>query len=248
MPDSFDAYKKQRYRWVYGAMQILKRHCASVFLGRAGAGGRKLTRAQRYHFVAGWLPWIGDGFALAFVGLAIVWSLAVALFPTVFDVPSTALSGVIATLFFAKVAKTLWLHHAKVKSGLKGACAASLAGLSLTCTVGYAVIAGLLTSNAPFLRTPKCEGTAPWRTALKLARTETLFLLGLALALAAIVVETTLDDPAEIAWGVALAIMAIPFVSSLIVALGSSLQPRKPVVVTPDVAPPGPPPQIDLAA
>ena len=61
MPDTYAAYKGQRYRWVYGAMQILKRHGPTLF-GRAG----KLTLAQRYHFVAGWLPWFADAFALIF--------------------------------------------------------------------------------------------------------------------------------------------------------------------------------------
>jgi len=59
MPDTYDAYKGQRYRWVYGAMQIMKRHAKEIFLGKS-----KLTVAQRYHFVAGWLPWFADGFAL----------------------------------------------------------------------------------------------------------------------------------------------------------------------------------------
>ena len=63
MPDTYAAYKGQRYRWVYGAMQILKRHGPMLF-GRAG----KLTLAQRYHFVAGWLPWFADAFALIFCG------------------------------------------------------------------------------------------------------------------------------------------------------------------------------------
>lgn len=56
-PDTFIDYKKQRYRRVYGAMQILRRHARGLLTG-AGSG---LNAGQRYHFVAGWLPWIADG-------------------------------------------------------------------------------------------------------------------------------------------------------------------------------------------
>ena len=62
MPDTFIDYKKQRFRWAYGAMQILKRHSAELF----GVKSSGLTSGQRYHFLAGWLPWVADGFNLIF--------------------------------------------------------------------------------------------------------------------------------------------------------------------------------------
>ena len=38
MPDSFDAYRKQRYRWAYGAMTIMKRHMRDLLpFGRGAA-------------------------------------------------------------------------------------------------------------------------------------------------------------------------------------------------------------------
>ena len=36
-PDTLDAFMTQRYRWVYGAMQIMKRHAGAIFLGRTQA-------------------------------------------------------------------------------------------------------------------------------------------------------------------------------------------------------------------
>ncbi len=38
MPDTLEAFMSQRYRWVYGAMQILKRHAGAIF-----GGGSRLT-------------------------------------------------------------------------------------------------------------------------------------------------------------------------------------------------------------
>ncbi len=31
IPDTLAAYKVQRHRWVYGAMQIIKRHAGALF-------------------------------------------------------------------------------------------------------------------------------------------------------------------------------------------------------------------------
>ena len=53
IPDTLAAYKDQRYRWAYGAMQIMKRHAGALFSKKT-----QLTNSQRYHFIAGWLPWL----------------------------------------------------------------------------------------------------------------------------------------------------------------------------------------------
>src|SRR5260370_27531456 len=53
MPDTYTAYQKQRFRWAYGAVQILKRHWREL----AGIAPSRLTGAQRYHFTPGWAPW-----------------------------------------------------------------------------------------------------------------------------------------------------------------------------------------------
>ena len=68
MPDSFSGYKTQRFRWAYGAVQILKRHWRDL------SEGQNLTRGQRYHFISGWLPWFADAAHIGFTAAAIVWS------------------------------------------------------------------------------------------------------------------------------------------------------------------------------
>ncbi len=68
MPDTFLDFKKQRSRWAFGAMQILRRHFHELVRGR----GARLTRGQRYHFLAGWLPWLADGFNLVFNSAALL--------------------------------------------------------------------------------------------------------------------------------------------------------------------------------
>lgn len=243
MPDTYGAYRGQRYRWVYGAMQIMKRHLGSVFAGRS-----KLTPAQRYHFVAGWMPWLADAFALMFGMLALVWTALVAIAPKMFDVPLTALSGVALTLFIIKTIKTITLHRIKVSDGILGALGAAITGLSLSATVGRGVIAGLLTSNKPFMRTPKCEDTAPWTHALRIAKFEVGMLAGTILAIMSTFWTGKVDDPADVAWIAALSVLAVPYASAVLVALGSAVNLGRRTAPAPDLTPVYPTSNLDLAA
>jgi hypothetical protein len=250
MPDTYAAYKVQRYRWVYGAMQILKRHASAIFLGRKADGTPSLSREQRYQFLAGWMPWFADGFALIFAVLALAWSGLMIIAPRHFDVPLTALSGVALAIFTIKTVKTVWLHRAKVGTGLGGALASAITGLSLSYTVGKGVVAGLLTSSKPFLRTPKCEDSAPWTQTIKVAKAEAALLIGTIAAIFGTTWSTQFDDPADIVWVAALTVMAVPYAAALLVAFFSTMKLGRPVAQNPDIVPAqvATPQKLDLAA
>jgi hypothetical protein len=217
-PDTLGAFMTQRYRWVYGAMQIMKRHAGAIFFGR-----KKLRWAQRYHFLSGWLPWISDGLGLVVTICALIWTLLMSLAPRYFDVPMAALSAAAVALFAAKTAKTLLLYPQKVGSGFKGAIFASTAGLALTHTVAKAVWSGLFTSRKPFLRTPKCEDPASLTQVLRMAWQETT-LLGLgSLAVVAVLLDRGFDDPAALLWICMLAMQTLPYLATVITAVMSAL-------------------------
>jgi cellulose synthase/poly-beta-1,6-N-acetylglucosamine synthase-like glycosyltransferase len=220
MPDTYAAYKTQRYRWVYGAMQILKRHAGSLFTRDS-----QLTLAQRYHFLAGWLPWFADAFGLLFSMLAVVWTALVVVAPKTFDVPLTALSAVALALFFIKTVKTVVLHWRKVGAGGSASIAAALTGLALAYTVARGVWFGLFTRSSPFVRTPKCEASAPIWSALRMSAAESVMLALLGAALVASFTLIGVDDPAEQVWVLALVVMAVPYAAAVAVALMSSLAP-----------------------
>jgi cellulose synthase/poly-beta-1,6-N-acetylglucosamine synthase-like glycosyltransferase/exo-beta-1,3-glucanase (GH17 family) len=229
MPDTYSAYKGQRYRWVYGAMQIMKKHAKTIFGGHDPKYG-KLTFAQRYQFFAGWMPWFADGFALVFGVLALIWSALMIIAPRHFDVPLTALSGVALALFTVKTIKTVWLHGAKVGTGVSGSIASALTGLSLSYTVGMGVIKGLFTSSMPFMRTPKCEDAASWQQTLQFAKTETMFLIATIVAIFGTMWSTQFDDPADYVWVAALSTMAIPYAAALVVSFFSTMKFGRPVL------------------
>ena len=91
------------------------------------------------------------------------------------------------------------LYPPKVGSGFKGALAASVAGLSLTHTVGKAVWAGLLTSGKPFLRTPKCEDPALFSQVLRVIWQEAtllvLLIAAMILLVFALIATSRLEGP-----------------------------------------------------
>jgi exo-beta-1,3-glucanase (GH17 family)/cellulose synthase/poly-beta-1,6-N-acetylglucosamine synthase-like glycosyltransferase len=238
-PDTLAAFMSQRYRWVYGAMQIMKRHGGAIFLGR-----HNLTWAQRYQFLSGWLPWISDGLGLVVTFFALIWTLLMTVAPMYFDVPMAALSAAALTLFFAKTAKTLLLYPKKVGSGVVGAVLASTAGLALTHTVGKAVMAGLFTSGKPFLRTPKCENPAALDQVLKLCWQEATLLGLLMLAVFAMFFNRGFDDPAATLWMIMLTIQGLPYTATLATATISAMSYQAPAAV----AVPLPEPKLPKAA
>lgn len=239
IPDTLKAFQSQRYRWVYGAMQILKRHAGAIFLGRA-----RLSWAQRYQFLSGWLPWISDGLGMVVTLMALVWTLMMWAAPRYVYVPMPALSAAALALFLAKTLKTLLLYPQKVRSGVKGAVMASVAGLSLTHTVGKAVWAGLFTSGKPFLRTPKCADQALLSQALRgVWQESTLFVLCI-LAIISVLATGRLDDPAALLWIVMLGVQCLPYAATIVTAVISARSnardrhaPTLPAATTPTTLP-----------
>ena len=217
IPDTLGAFMMQRYRWAYGAMQILKRHAGAFFLGET-----KLTWGQRYQFISGWLPWISDALGLAVTAIALIWTALMFFDPKVFDVPMAALSGTALALFGIKLIKTMLLYPQKVRSGFLGAFAASVAGLALTHTVAKAVWTGIFTRSKPFMRTPKCEDPAKLSQVLRLAWQETALFLACGLAFVSMFGDRWYESPAVMLWMTMLAIQATPYAATVVTAVLSA--------------------------
>ncbi|MBV8909882.1 MAG: glycosyltransferase, partial [Gammaproteobacteria bacterium] len=219
MPDTFIDFKKQRFRWAYGAMQILKAHARALFLE-----GGPLSAGQRYHFIAGWMPWIADGVNLLFNLAALGWSCAMVWAPGKVDPPLVMYSVLPLSLFTFKLAKLVHLYRVRVGANLRQTLAAAVAGLGLTHTIGTAAVKGLLTRSEPFFRTPKRGRSAGLAHALAAAREEILMTLGLTVSAWA-VAHTALPEtegPDLFAWVVVLLVQSVPYASSLVVSLTSA--------------------------
>src|SRR5579872_266308 len=221
MPDTFIDFKKQRFRWAYGAMQIIKAHARSLFLE-----GGPLSAGQRYHFVAGWLPWVADGVNLLFNVAALGWSAAMVWAPGRVDAPLVMYSVLPLSLFTFKIAKLFHLYRVRVGANLRQTGAAAVAGLALTHTIGTAVVKGLITRSEPFFRTPKRRDTSGLLHALAAAREETLMMAGLMVSAWAVSYTALPQNagPDHLAWIVVLLVQSVPYASSLVVSLISAFR------------------------
>ncbi|HEX2790225.1 MAG TPA: glycosyltransferase [Steroidobacteraceae bacterium] len=219
MPDTFIDYKRQRFRWAYGAMQILRHHAAALLRPAQSA----LTSGQRYHFIAGWLPWVADGFNLLFNIAAIGWSMAMILAPQKIDPPLMVFSVLPLSLFMFKLVKLVHLYTYRVGMNVRQTAAAAISGLALAHTIGRAVLKGLLTRNEPFFRTPKHSAPHRFVSAVGAAREETLFMIALwCCAIGIRTIPKEMASPDLTVWIAALLIQSIQYTAALLLSLTSA--------------------------
>ena len=161
VPADWESYRRQRRRWAMGGMQILRLH-AGALLGRSSPlsrstplGRRPLTLAQRYHFIAGWLPWMGDALHLCFSVLALSWTVGLLMAPATFNVPASLLLAPL--MLFAGVRLILGplLYLRRVQCSLRDVVGAALAGMSLSHTIARGVLKGLFSRSLRFEVTTK---------------------------------------------------------------------------------------------
>ena len=218
MPDTFADFSKQRFRWTYGAVAILRRHYRSLF----GLEASRLTHGQRYHFLAGWLPWFADGFNLLFNLAALAWSLGMVVFPHDFTPPLVVIAAIPIVLFAFKLAKSFFLYRRRVFATLRQSLAAGLAGLALSHTIARAVWTGFLTRKLGFFRTPKLAEAPALIRALLDAREELGFVLALWTAAWWILQR---DDAYMLdvrVWAALLLVQSIPYLAAVTVSLISA--------------------------
>jgi len=218
MPDNFLDYKKQRFRWAYGSVLIMRHHMR-YFLG---LGKSQLSSGQRYHFIAGWLPWMADGLSLMFNCVALGYAVLMICQPYVYTPPEITLSLLPIAFFAFKLIKMQVLYRWRMNATVRQSMAAGLAGLAVSHTISRAMLAGLKTRDIGFFRTPKLAEKHTFLKALSDAREELLF--AIALTLAAIVIGFR-DDAYLLdtkLWMLLLTIQSIPYYSAVLVSLISA--------------------------
>jgi exo-beta-1,3-glucanase (GH17 family)/cellulose synthase/poly-beta-1,6-N-acetylglucosamine synthase-like glycosyltransferase len=218
IPDTFLDFKKQRFRWAYGAMLILRAHLAELLGLRRSA----LTLGQRYHFIAGWLPWLADGLNLAFNLTAIAWTAAMVLAPERFAPPHPMFVALPLTFFTFKLLKLLVLYRWRVRASFSESLAAGVAGLALSHVIARAMLTSCVNRGIGFFRTPKITAARGLRRALLDAREELLFLVALILGAVAVLWR---EDGALLdvrLWSAMLMVQAVPYAAAGLVSMIST--------------------------
>jgi exo-beta-1,3-glucanase (GH17 family)/cellulose synthase/poly-beta-1,6-N-acetylglucosamine synthase-like glycosyltransferase len=227
MPDTMSGYMTQRFRWVYGAMQIIKGHWRSFLPTKKSP----LTSAQRYYFVAGWLPWFSDALALLFTLTSLILTGLLLHDPLHSELPVNAFLLPTIGLFSFKVLRSLWLYQVRVPCSIWQSIGASLSGLSLTHTVARGTIQGLFVPGKPFMRTPKYEKQGPLIAGLATIWQELLLLTLLGGAIWSMYNLDHFDNLSGRLWVAVLSVQSVPYIATLItllVSIAPSYQKKKP--------------------
>jgi exo-beta-1,3-glucanase (GH17 family)/cellulose synthase/poly-beta-1,6-N-acetylglucosamine synthase-like glycosyltransferase len=149
LPDSFEAYKKQRHRWAYGGFQILKKHWRRFL-----PGASRLTREQKREFALGWLNWLGaESIGVAVAILNIMWVPVVSFLDIA--VPDRILTAPIIVSFAVSVLHFVTLYQLRVRPRKGQLLGSVFAAMSVQWTVARAVTLGLVKDHLPFVRTSK---------------------------------------------------------------------------------------------
>jgi hypothetical protein len=149
LPDTFEAYKKQRHRWAYGGSQIVKKHWRRFL-----PGASMLTREQKRQFALGWLNWLGaESIGVAVAILNLIWVPFVAF--AGIAIPDTILTIPILAAFAVSLVHFAALYRLRVKIPARQLFGAVFAAMSVQLTVARAVTYSLIKDHLPFVRTAK---------------------------------------------------------------------------------------------
>ncbi|HEY5280396.1 MAG TPA: glycosyltransferase [Pseudolabrys sp.] len=210
LPDTFEAYKKQRDRWAYGGFQIVKKHWRRFL-----PGASRLTREQKREFSLGWLNWLGaETVGVVVAVLNILWVPVVAFLDIA--VPDRILTVPIVASFLVSILHGVTLYRLRVRIGRRQLFASMIAAMSVQLTVARAVGTGLVKEHLPFIRTDKggckrkTEFPAFWEAVIA-----TLLLAG-----SMTLIETNYNVVREInIFAAILVIQSVPFLAAVVLAL-----------------------------
>jgi cellulose synthase/poly-beta-1,6-N-acetylglucosamine synthase-like glycosyltransferase len=175
MPLDFEGLKKQRFRWAFGSIQILKKHWRKLMPWAHWVDpANQLTGAQRYFYLLGGLQWFNELFTFAFTVMVVISAVLTITGQTSFLRPTTEAFAVLPiVLIGTSLLRALWgLRHALSISWKRAFYALTL-WFGLTWVVTLACIQALVQKRGVFLRTPKGLTDAAWKRALQVTSWET---------------------------------------------------------------------------
>ena len=210
-PADFKAYKSQRYRWAFGAMQIMKARWDWMVSRRS-----TLTRGQRFHFLTGWFSWFGDALHLVFTLMALVWTLGMVLLPQYFTLPMYLFLVPLIGFFLFKAAFGFILYRVRVPCSWKDTLAASVASMGLSHAIARGIFEGLVRKKGEFIRTAKSRRIGKKPNPFTAVSEELLLFLALVACVVGMINSTGMNYVEGRLWIAILAAQAIPYGSALV--------------------------------
>jgi len=212
LPDTYEAFKKQRHRWAYGGFQIVKKHWRRFL-----PGASRLSPDQRREFALGWLNWLGaESLGVLVAILNLIWVPIVAFADIA--IPDKILTLPIIASFVVSLLHFVVLYRLRVPVKWGQMLGAMIAAMSVQWTVSRAVANGLITEHLAFARTSKggfslmsVEFQAFWEAVIGI-----LLLVGAAV----LVVTNNQKEVREIyVFAAVLVLESLPFLSAVAIAI-----------------------------
>jgi exo-beta-1,3-glucanase (GH17 family)/cellulose synthase/poly-beta-1,6-N-acetylglucosamine synthase-like glycosyltransferase len=212
LPDTYEAFRKQRHRWAYGGFQIVKKHWRRFLPGES-----RLTRDQKREFLLGWLNWLGaESIGVLVAILNLIWVPIVAFADIA--IPDRILTLPIIAAFVVSLLHFLILYRLRVPVKWGQMLGAMVAAMSVQWTVSRAVANGLITEHLAFARTSKgglsrmsIEFQAFWEAVIGV-----LLLVGAAV----LVITNNYKEIREIyIFAAVLVLQSLPFLSAVAIAI-----------------------------
>ncbi len=176
MPLDFEGLKKQRFRWAFGGVQVIKKHWWKLMPWAHWVDpNNRLTGTQRYVYLAAGLQWFNELLTFAFTAMVLVSAtLTVTGHSSYLRPTSEAFVILPIVLIGTNVLRALWgLRQALALSWRRAAYALTL-WFALTWVVTLACIQAIVQRGGVFLRTPKVKTQAAWERALQVTSLETI--------------------------------------------------------------------------
>jgi exo-beta-1,3-glucanase (GH17 family)/cellulose synthase/poly-beta-1,6-N-acetylglucosamine synthase-like glycosyltransferase len=211
LPDTFEAYKRQRQRWAFGGFQLVRKHWRRLLPWADG-----LSREQKREYGIGWLNWLGaESIGVVVALLNILWVPVVA-FANI-AVPDRILTLPILAAFTVSVAHFAALYRLRVRATFGQILGAVCTAMALQWTVARAVGMGIIKESVPFLRTAKGGAT---RKGPDFAAFWEAVIAGLLVVGAFTLVVTNYKQVHEInIFAFVLVVQSLPFIAAAVIAL-----------------------------
>jgi exo-beta-1,3-glucanase (GH17 family)/cellulose synthase/poly-beta-1,6-N-acetylglucosamine synthase-like glycosyltransferase len=209
-PADFTAYKSQRYRWAFGAMQILKARWHWM------TDRGPLSSGQRFHFLTGWFSWFADALHLAFTLLALIWTAGMIGLPKYFNLPLDLFIYPILGFFVFKAAFGIILYRVRVPCSWKDTLAASIASMGLSHAIARGIYIGILKKKGEFVRTAKSRRLSKRPNPFAAVQEELLMFIAIGLGIFGMMHALGISYIEGKLWIAILCAQAIPYVAALI--------------------------------
>ena len=218
VPETFEGYRRQRFRWTYGPVQELRHHWRLLLPRALGGAPSQLTASQRLHHANHGLDVIGIGIRSFALLIGVAAAISIVANGERIQMPFELWLGSTVALAGSLLMRFLVFRRC-VGATIAQTIGAIIAFAALSMVINIATLRATLGFSSAWHRTNKFNSHRNWRRALAAARTEIIAAaLCIASALALFILAPH-HGGVVVMLGIALAAKGTTFLTSPLLAL-----------------------------